>query len=156
MKRWEELTLRGGEEGTLRTFRHHQCGVPPLVDEDWHAVCQAMYSDVEGAEWEKLCCKCVEPGRAVHIRHPSTSHKAKTLWKVREAKAKGDAFARSGQRAGTVGKTPAETRRRLRMKPCEGGQWWWTVRSLPVREEAEAECEPPLSPTGRSVVSEVL
>ena len=25
------------------------------MDEDWHAVCQAMYRGVEGAEWEKSC-----------------------------------------------------------------------------------------------------
>ena len=41
-------------------------------------------------EWEKLHNKYVEIGRAVNIRQPSTSRKAKTLWKAREAKAKGD------------------------------------------------------------------
>ena len=25
------------------------------MDEDWHAVCQAMYRGVEGAEWERSC-----------------------------------------------------------------------------------------------------
>ena len=27
--------------------------VPPLVDEAWHAVCQAINKGDEGAEWEK-------------------------------------------------------------------------------------------------------
>ena len=27
---------------------------PPLVDEEGHAVCQAIDKGVEGAEWEKL------------------------------------------------------------------------------------------------------
>ena len=39
-----ELTLRAGEAGS-RWW-------PPLVLEDWHAVCQALCKGVEGAEWE--------------------------------------------------------------------------------------------------------
>ena len=27
---------------------------PPLVDQDWHAICQAIYIGVEGTEWERL------------------------------------------------------------------------------------------------------
>ena len=34
--------------------------------------------------------KCVEICRAVNIRHPSTSRKAKTLWKRRDAKEDGE------------------------------------------------------------------
>ena len=43
----EELTLRKGEEGRLRTFidttnvGDNGWG-PPLVDENWHAVCRAI------------------------------------------------------------------------------------------------------------------
>ena len=49
------------------------------MDEGWHAVCPAIYGAVEGEELEKLYCKYVENGRAVSIRHPSTSCKAKTV-----------------------------------------------------------------------------
>ena len=63
----DELTLRegAGEEGTLRSFiTTANVGAsrwwPPLVDEDWHATCQAIYNGVEGAEREKLYYKFVE------------------------------------------------------------------------------------------------
>ena len=51
-----ELTLRRGEEGMLRTLigtsnvGDSRWG-PPLVDEDWHPICQATYQDVEEPEW---------------------------------------------------------------------------------------------------------
>ena len=44
----KELTIRRGEEGGLRTFidittvGDNRKG-PPLVNEDWHAVCQAIF-----------------------------------------------------------------------------------------------------------------
>ena len=58
----EELTLRRGEAGGLRTFidttnvgdnRWRQL----LLDEDWHAICQAIYKGTEGEEWGKLYFK---------------------------------------------------------------------------------------------------
>ena len=49
------------------------------MDEDWYAVGQAIYKGAEGAELEKLHNKCVEVGRAVNVRHPSTSHKDKNV-----------------------------------------------------------------------------
>ena len=33
---------------------------PPVVDEDWHTICQPIYKSVEGAEWENLYYKFVE------------------------------------------------------------------------------------------------
>ena len=27
---------------------------PPLVDADWHALCQAIYNGIVGSEWEEL------------------------------------------------------------------------------------------------------
>ena len=50
----------------------------PLVDGDWHTVCQAIYTGIEEEEWEKLCYKSVGIGKAVNIRQPSTSRKAST------------------------------------------------------------------------------
>ena len=73
----EELTLRRGEDGGLRTFIDTTNGWrPPLVDEDWHAKPPARAS-----RREKLYCRFVELGQAVSLRQPSTSRKAKTLWK---------------------------------------------------------------------------
>ena len=56
------------------------------MNEDCRAVCQAIYKDVEGAEWERLYCKFVEMSKEVDVTHPSGSSRAKTLWKVRDAK----------------------------------------------------------------------
>ena len=42
---------------------------PPLVDEDWHAVRQAICKGVEGADWEKLYYKFVDMNKAVSVRH---------------------------------------------------------------------------------------
>ena len=57
LREWvHELMLREGEEGMQRSFINTakvEAGRwgPPLVDEDWHAVCQAIYKAVEGVEW---------------------------------------------------------------------------------------------------------
>ena len=48
---------------------------PPLVD--WHAVV---------AEWENLNYLFVEMNKEVNVRNPSGISRAKTLWKVRDAK----------------------------------------------------------------------
>ena len=58
------------------------------MDENWHGICPAIFKGIDGEERERMHCKYVEIGRAVNIRHPSTSRKAKTLWMIREAKAK--------------------------------------------------------------------
>ena len=65
---------------------------PPLVDEDWPAVCRAICKGVVGAEREKLHHKFVKLNRAVNFRHPSGNSRAKTLWNAREAEEKGDAY----------------------------------------------------------------
>ena len=54
----EKLTLRAEEAGMLLHLQqHHRCGVgrrgPPLVDEDCHARCRAIYKGVDGAEWRE-------------------------------------------------------------------------------------------------------
>ena len=84
---------------------------PPHVDEDWHAVCQAIHKGVEGAEWESLYDKFVEMNKRVNARHLSGSGRARTLWKVRDAKERGDdssCISGSGS-AGIVEQTVAES-----------------------------------------------
>ena len=43
----DELTLRRGQEGTRRTFMNKRVEDnrwgPPLLDEDWHAICAAIF-----------------------------------------------------------------------------------------------------------------
>ena len=45
-----------------------------------------IFDDIEGEEWETLHDKYVEVGKEVNLRQPSTSRKAKTLWKINESK----------------------------------------------------------------------
>ena len=64
---------------------------PPLVDEDWQAICKA----IEGEEWTRS--KYIE----IHwsnIRHPSSSCKAKTLRTISEAKANREAYNDQGSK----------------------------------------------------------
>ena len=44
------------------------------------------------SEWETLCYKLVEMNKSVNVRHPSGNHMAKTFWKVRAAKERGEAY----------------------------------------------------------------
>ena len=89
----DEVTLRRGEDGALRScintakVEASRLG-PPLVDADWHAVCQAIYRGVEGAEWENLFKKFVEM-KEVIARHPRGSRMAKIIWKMRDANDRG-------------------------------------------------------------------
>ena len=51
----DDVRLRADEEGVLRTFINttnvgNKRWSAPLVDEDWHALCQAMFHGVEGPE----------------------------------------------------------------------------------------------------------
>ena len=93
-----DFTLREGEEGTLRSFINTATvgasrWEPPLVDEDWHAICHAIYKGVGGSGVGKVLPQvCAEIIRTVNVRHPSVNHRANTLWEVREAKEKGDAL----------------------------------------------------------------
>ena len=66
----DELTLGKEEEGMLRSFVdttavRDRWG-PHLVDEDWHAICQAIFKGVEGAEWED------------HVRRPTSISQRRT------------------------------------------------------------------------------
>ena len=93
----EELTLRAEEECMLRTFTDtrkvgdNRCG-PPLVDEDWHAPCQAIFQGVEGSEWETRYYKCVELHQGVKSKQSGDNKKARALWSLKEAKDKGIDF----------------------------------------------------------------
>ena len=67
----DQVTLRRGEAGMLRTFIDTvqvEAGrwEPPLADEDWHAICHAIYKGVDGAEWQNLRHKFVDNKKMVN------------------------------------------------------------------------------------------
>ena len=82
----EGLTLRTEQEGMLRTFicRWRL----PLVDECWHAICQAIFQGVEGSEWETMYYKYKELHQAVQCETSGENKKAKALWSLKETKDK--------------------------------------------------------------------
>ena len=55
-----------------------RCG--PLVDDDWHAICQAIYRSVEGYH------KYVKMNKEVNVRNPTDRSRASMLGKVRDAR----------------------------------------------------------------------
>ena len=57
---------------------------PPLVDEDRHVVCQAIYQGVEGGRWENWYFEFVEMNRDDNVRHPNGKSKAKLPWMMRD------------------------------------------------------------------------
>ena len=59
------------------------------MDEDWHAVCQAIFYGIEGQEWEHVYHKSV-------IRAPVA--RPRLFGKTREAKANGDEYYDRGRR----------------------------------------------------------
>ena len=75
----EELTLRKDEEGGPPT-RIDTTNVgdsrwgPPLVDEDWHAICQAIHKGRRGRKVGQVVVQVW-----VNMRTPSNNRKAKTL-----------------------------------------------------------------------------
>ena len=46
-----------------------------MVNEDWHAICQAIYKVVEGEEWGTLCCKVRGHGQSCQFS--PTKHQSK-------------------------------------------------------------------------------
>ena len=51
--------MRAEEKGTALAFLNikeisYARFSPPLVDEDWHAVCQALNRSLEADEWSKM------------------------------------------------------------------------------------------------------
>ena len=84
----EELTLRAEEEGASRTFfKTTKAGDlrwrPPLVEEDRHAICQAIFQAVERPEWEAMHKQYVETHRVVTVTRPQDNKKARAFWMMK-------------------------------------------------------------------------
>ena len=91
-----EPTLPGEEEGMLRTFIDTASvgdsrWERPLVDENWHASCQAIYKGVVGADWGFCATSMQSCTKRSTFKKPGVSEKAKALWSMRDAKANGRA-----------------------------------------------------------------
>ena len=94
----DELTLREGEEGVQRTFINTAKAEAsrrrsPLLDEDRHVVCQAIYIGVDGAALGGLVLQVREDKtKEVNVRSPGGSSRDKFLWKMSEARGRGDTY----------------------------------------------------------------
>ena len=104
----DDVRLRADEEGVLRTFINttnvgNKRWSPPLVDEDWHALCQAMFHGVEGPE-EAMSCRYKDLHQAVKSKTSEENKRAKVLWASKEAK-------------GIEGLTSVATKRKSRREP---------------------------------------
>ena len=76
------------------------------MDEDWHAVCQAIYKCLEGAELDTMYRKYVELHKAVRCKKSGDNEKAKALWSIKEAKQR-NKFPRLGQRTEDPNEIPS-------------------------------------------------
>ena len=77
----EEVMLR-----TLLTVEDSRWG-PPLVDEDWHAICQAIFQGVEGIGMgEHVLQVRVDTQSGPPQKKPAINKKARALWASRNAK----------------------------------------------------------------------
>ena len=81
----DELTLRSEEVNTSKALINVNHSEPsrwalPLVDADWYAFCQALYSGIEGEDWKEMYDYSKVMSRAVGVRKPQEAQKAKALW----------------------------------------------------------------------------
>ena len=47
------------------------------MDEDWHAICQAIHKVVGRADWENSHYKFVDMNKEINVRNPGGSNRAK-------------------------------------------------------------------------------
>ena len=96
---------------------------PPLVDEDWHAICQAIYKGVVGPEWENMYNKNVEMHTAVNLKKPGTNKNAKMLWALKDAYEKGENNCDpSSERQIESGASVRQALWEAHMKCCKGSE----------------------------------
>ena len=63
------------------------------MDEDWHAICQAVYKGVEGLDCEVMYYQYMELHQADKRNKSNENHKEKVFWAWKEAIDKGiDSF----------------------------------------------------------------
>ena len=67
------------------------------MDEDWDAVCEAVYKRIERSGWEGLIFEFVDVNE--EVSRPCGGSRAMTLWKVNCAKGRGDEYRDQAKRA---------------------------------------------------------
>ena len=83
---------------------------PPIVDEDWHAICQSSDSGIDREESGNY--KSDETGIQVNIRQPRTSRKAKTFRRCDDVRR-----ASTGEACPASGATSPPSLSTLKTKP---------------------------------------
>ena len=104
----------GYREGVRRTFIdtskvEEQRWGPPLVDADWHALCQAICEGIEGKEWEAMYPHFQDLHQAVKTKKPGENKKARALWAMKEVKDRKEEYCNPNhQNVFKRGPTPLE------------------------------------------------
>ena len=92
----DELTLRAEEVGTLKTY----INVNHIEKERWclplgittAMTCQALFKGIEGEDWAEMYEAFKDMSRAVEVKKPKESQKAKAFWKMKAAKEAGEEY----------------------------------------------------------------
>ena len=135
-----ELTFRAHEEVVFRTVVTTNVGNkrwgPPLVHEDWHAFCQAIFQGVEGPEWEAMYYQYKDMHQAMKSKKSGENKKAEVLRALKEAKDGGVDFYDAGHekesktRAQAVCEQTTGTIRRMAVLRCALEQESQVTRQL--------------------------
>ena len=110
----EEMTLKRDEEGMLRTFVNttnvkDSEWKPTLVNEDWHAVFQAIYKGVNGLEWETMYYKYEKLHEAVNLKKPGDNKEAKALLPLKRVQKKSGRLQRPEKHTPNREQSPSVT-----------------------------------------------
>ena len=103
---------------------------------------QAIYKGIEGEEWENMYHKLVETHKAVNVRHPSGEQQGQDLWKVRDAKERGDAYYDETSEQGSTGIVVTHTCSIQLWRSSERRGEWRCGTTLAHRRQAGAQPEP--------------
>ena len=63
-----------------------------LVDADWYTFCQALFKGIEGEDREDMSYTYKVMSRAVGVKKPQETQKAKALWVMKAAKDRREKF----------------------------------------------------------------
>ena len=67
--------------------------MPPLVDADWHAFCQAIYKGIGGEEWEELYCHNREMSRVTGAKNHVRVKKQEPFWAMKAGKDREEVYS---------------------------------------------------------------
>ena len=76
---------RGSHTSMWTTWQKKRCA-PPLVEADWHALCQALFQGIVSRHRRRKL------ERAVGVQKPQEAQKAEALWKMNAAKNVGEEY----------------------------------------------------------------